>query len=486
MILEADIMRKKILYLFITISILFVCVFTQIGFSDFHNRYIQHEKAVPPDPVTAGSEEEFYTHLPLISIDTHGKEIAGNKREDTSKTACTIQIWDQDGVYHKFDEIPAVMTNAEINIRGNSSRLFDKKGYKIHLYDENWIKKDISFDGMAENDEWILNGPFLDKTLLRNYLCYNLAGQVMDYAPNVRYCEVFINGEYEGVYLFIEPIERAKTKVNITGINPFLNTTGYILQLDTVYHTRTGDLNNYTHYSYELPTSRSFVITYPGKTKLTPELTDYIEKDISKIEKALYSYDYDDPFYGYRAKMDVNNFIDYFIINEFSMNSDSFRKSTYLYKSSGGKLKTCVWDFNNAFDNYIDIDESGDGFSLPKHPYYVMLLRDKKFVDLLINRYRELRKTILSEAYINQFIDDTVEYLGPAIDRNYERWGYSYDVSKVDGNNKLFPDERNPKNYEEAVVMLKNTIHARIEWMDNHIDTLYQYCADSANINYDN
>ena len=60
--------------------------------------------------------------------------------------------------------------------------------------------------GMDAFDEWALHGPYLDKTLIRNYMWYNLAGEIMDYAPNVRFCEVLLNGVYQGLYVMTETV----------------------------------------------------------------------------------------------------------------------------------------------------------------------------------------------------------------------------------------------------------------------------------------
>ena len=69
---------------------------------------------------------------------------------------------------------------------------------------------------MAADEEWVLNGPFLDKTLMRNYIAMNVAGQIMDYAPNVRYCELFVDDQYRGVYLLMEQISRSEERINVT------------------------------------------------------------------------------------------------------------------------------------------------------------------------------------------------------------------------------------------------------------------------------
>ena len=95
-------------------------------------------------------------------------------------------------------------------------------------------------------------------------------------------------------------------------------------------------------------------IQYPKSGALTEEMADAIEQEFSDFEKALYSFDYNTHDYGYQNYIDVNSFVDYFIINEFTQNYDAGYLSTYLYKDIGGKYKMVIWDFNSACNNYQD------------------------------------------------------------------------------------------------------------------------------------
>ena len=92
--------------------------------------------------------------------------------------------------------------------------------------------------------------------------------------------------------------------------------------------------------------------------------------------------------------------------------------------------------------------------------------------------YRELRETVLSDTYIDSYIDDTLAFLGDAVARDSERWA-EYLTS-----NPLQDEEmtgRNPHSNAEAVLQLKNCLHARGAWLDENIDYLRQYSAASAN-----
>ena len=78
-------------------------------------------------------------------------------------------------------------------------------------------------------------------------------------------------------------------------------------------------------------------------------------------------------------------------------------------------------------------------------------------------------------------------FLGPAIERNDEVWGYSYDPTNLSFNQYRIPDEEqtlaeaNASSYEDAIGRMEGYMLSRAEWLDEHIDTLYQYCHPSKN-----
>ena len=104
-----------------------------------------------------------------------------------------------------------------------------------------------------------------------------------------------------------------------------------------------------------------------------------------------------------------------------------------------------------------------------------MLMKDEDFTNKVVSRYRQLRETVFDEEYLDRYIDDVVEYLGGAIERNYEKWGYTFEPEY----DLLIPAERNPRSYEEAIAEMKTFLQNRIKWMDENIETLRQYSAES-------
>lgn len=473
-------MRGKVIY-GTTLIGLFLFLFFYFWIPKHHIERIHHHRIKQVD--AKSDLTGFKTHLPIISIDTKQQVIplvtkeGGKYVKARDNINVDIELRDSPSRSHHLSEKPRIRTKGLISYRGNSSRYFDKKSLKVKFVTNKLKEKKHRLAGMPKESEWVLHGPFLDRTLLRNYLSYNIAGEIMSYAPNVRYCELFVNGEYQGVYLAVENIEQGEQRIPIEKSDKKLHKTPYIVAWDRE-HKAKQKLDNYVHYTHQSGIS-ALDVKYPGKQRLTSKQLEFINKDINHIEKVLYSYD----FSQYPKYIDRESFANYFVINEFFRNVDAGKFSTYLYKDLRDRAKLVVWDFNNAFDNQIEgrVDEAD--FTLTDAPWFNMLIKDKAFIDLVVHRYKELRKGVLATEYLSNYIDETRHFLGPAIDRNYKKWGYVFDLKNTDPRNYLIPTERNVTSYHKSVEQLKDFIKKRGRWMDRNIETLYQYSAPSKNTN---
>ena len=174
------------------------------------NRVHQHLEEPGYTPCTDHGDEIFCTHLPVVTIDTRGQEIPGvitGKTDAYGETINTMApdgrdvidadlcIIDNEEGNNHLSDIPAVETVTEIRIRGHASRAFEKSPYRLNFVDEDGLDRDIAVMGMGAHSDWVLYGPYLDKSLVRNYMWYNISGEIMEWAPNVRYCELFVGGE---------------------------------------------------------------------------------------------------------------------------------------------------------------------------------------------------------------------------------------------------------------------------------------------------
>lgn len=475
--------------MFITSSIIY-----EFDKKEKNFRYEQHLEDYKNISINNSNKNIIETHLPIISIRVNEKNIPGEPILDSNgkrigetvdsqgneMTLGEIEVFDNKNI-NKITNDPEVKSSILVKYRGNSSVYFAKKGYLLKLIDKDGNENKKEMIGMAEDNEWVLNGPYLDKTLMRNYIAYNIAGMIMGYAPNVRFCELYLNNKYQGLYILCESISRSENRVNISKYDPRMNDFSYIVCLDK-NEIDIKNISTFSEYAYISELDTGLKIVYPSKSMITEDIRNYIKSDFSKFERALYSYDFNDPKKGYKNYIDVESFVDYYIFQEFMEINDTCYRSTYLHKEKGGKIVMGpVWDYNNCLNNYFT-ELNNEKMQYVDRLWYSRLLKDEEFVDRVVNRYRELRKTVLKEDYLLNYIDNVRSYLGNSIDRNFEVWGFSFDSSNLNEREKLYPEERNIGSYDEAIKQLKNEIIKRGRWMDENIDTLYQYCQQSKNI----
>ena len=74
---------------------------------------------------------------------------------------------------------------------------------------------DAPLFGLPKESDWVMYAPYTDKTLMRNFLAYTMSNNLGHWAAHCRYVEVVLNGQYVGVYVFMEKIKRGSGRVNI-------------------------------------------------------------------------------------------------------------------------------------------------------------------------------------------------------------------------------------------------------------------------------
>lgn len=405
---------------------------------------------------------EFSTTLPVVYMNTKGQQVLKE-----NAIWGNIALLDGNGEERSVFSTPNSIYRATIKYRGASSySKFDKKQYRIKFYkNKKDSAKEVSLAGMGANSEWVLNGPYLDKTLIRNKLVYDLARELNGWAPDTRFVELFVDGEYQGVYLAVEPVTNGESRLRLAEFGLLSGETAYIVNRDRIDTGSEeidtwGKTNGYTY--------NALYIRYPSKNKITEKQKEYIQKDISEFEQALYGKNFSDKRIGYQAYIDMDNWVDYFIINEFAMNYDAGNLSTYLYKELDGKLQLAVWDFNNGFDNYQWFRTETDVLHTVENSWFERLWQDEAFRERVCERYVQLRKTTLSDEHIAEKIASYQEELGEAVDRNFKVWGYSFKENLLAGTSKE-GTARDIGSYEEAMKQLTDTIRERLAYLDKEL-----------------
>lgn len=473
-------------------------------------RYIDHIENKNSNPQIGLKEiaddrivdETFTSHLPLIIIDTEGKEIANYKEYDKETDSfeipygvdpyfsMDISVIDSEKHINKLSDSAAVQEHGKIKVRGNSSAAaaLPKLQYTVKLLDEGGMNKDVSLLGMGAENTWILNPTVRDISYIRNYLAYNIAGQLEPYQPDVRYCEVLFKNkdqyEYMGLYILYEAVEVSENRVNIKkDVSKYNLGQGYLLKKDR-YDKNAVTLNTWgTDLGYyyvksggEIIGKSFFTLEYPSNENATQEVKDNITEELSQIEKLLYIDELRD-FKMLEQRLDIDSFADFFIINEFFASYDAGLHSTFMYKSADGKLTIGpYWDFDGAMDNSRGSLTSEYFMVLPYRPWFNCLVKTEEFVKKVENRYRDLRKTILNEEYINTFIDDTLSYLGNAVLRDRSVYAdYYYDLMVKDEEITDLSIDRRRYTVEDEVLRVKDFIHVHGKYMDSNISSINKF-----------
>ncbi|TDB67865.1 CotH kinase family protein [Arundinibacter roseus] len=425
------------------------------------------------------------SNLPILIIDTKGLEIPN---EPKIKADFMI-ISNSTGQRNTLKDLPSYAGKIGIEQRGSTSRtLFPKKPYGFELRDAATGEEGISESllGIPKEEDWVLNATYNDKTLLREVLTYEMAHRMSPrFASRTRFCEVVLNGKYEGIYILMEKIKRDKNRVDIGSLKPEDQegdalTGGYLLKIDKTEGTASRFWNSPFPSSQNATIRIPIQVEYPKLKDLTEKQFNYIKNYITSFEEALSADSYTDPSTGYQRYIDVDSWIDYLILTEVTRNVDAYRLSTFFYKdrdSKGGKLVMGpIWDYNLAYGN-VDYCEgeknTGWAFDFNRvcpEDYYQMpfwwerLLSDPAFANRAQTRYENLRKNTLNTASLHAYIDSTSSYLQEARIRNFTRW-------PVIGQ-KVWPNYYVGPSYESEVNYLKNWLKDRLLWMDQAFSTI--------------
>ncbi len=447
------------------------------------------------DPLTSINgdftlKSDFSSHLPIVIIDTNGENPPVNTifNEKTQLyepikglepyIEGTIQVLDQGDNLNHLNDTPASQSKMKIKRRGNTSMAYAKPQYLVKLITQSGQDNELSLLGMGADNEWVINGSMTDESMMRNYLSYRISSQFMEYTPDTKYCEVVIKENeiytYQGVYLLGESVKQGEDRVNISKFKSTESYNSYMVRRDR-YDEENIMLNTY---ATENKLSSGYLgLRYPSQYSVTPQMITYIENDISKIEKVIYSNNYS-VFSTYPDYINVDSFVDYFLINEFFGNYDAGTNSTYMYKDIGGKL--CigpVWDFDGAVDNFTEEPMDVSVLAFQTEPWFDRLVTDKSFVEKLEKRYAKLRRDYLSEENIINTIEQIESYIGPAQEREWTRWNESRQQQKefhlksyVDDDNDNI--NRGISEYQQSVNKLKTVLRKHGKAIPKRLDVL--------------
>ncbi|MCX6255757.1 MAG: CotH kinase family protein, partial [Bacteroidia bacterium] len=391
------------------------------------------------------------SNLPIVLINTDG----GVEIPDSPRVLANMKIiyrgeglrnWVTDQDSAKYLDYNG---RIEIEIRGSSSQVLPKKQYGLTtLKADNILNNNVSLLGLPGENDWILNGLGFEPSLIRDYLNYNLSRMMGEYASRTVYCEVMINGSYNGLYVLQEKVKQGPDRVDVmkieSGDNTFPKITGgYITKADK---TNEEDPAAWKMSSYIGTNDVSFIHVMPQPENVTSEQNTYIQSEFIKLSSSLSNKNASLET-GYPSVIDIPSFVDFMIISEFSANADAYQFSTYFHKDRNGKLRAGpIWDNNLTFGYDLAIwgfDRSktytwqfsnGDNEG-PQ--FWRDLFNNPEFRCCLSGRWNQLIQPgqPLNYSVIEAFIDQTVATISEAAERENIKWhtvpNLTYEITKI-------------------------------------------------------
>ncbi|HTF80716.1 MAG TPA: CotH kinase family protein, partial [Cytophagales bacterium] len=294
------------------------------------------------------------SNLPIVIINTDG----GADIVDDPRVGATMKIiYRTDGLRNNVtDQDSTLLLNyngrIDIEVRGSSSQFLPKKGYGLTTRKLDGSNNNVSLLGMPAENDWILNGLAFDSSLMRDFLSYELARRVGNYAPRTVYCELMINGAHYGLYLLQEKIKLNSNRVDIAKMEaadtslPKL-TGGYITKVDKP----NADTPAWSWSSNTGINDVVFLHEYPKAEDIHEAQHNYIKGTFEQLATAAAAHN-SSKINGYPSVIDIPSFVDFMIMNELSSNADGYHFSSYFHKERQGKLRAGpIWDFNLTFGN---------------------------------------------------------------------------------------------------------------------------------------
>ena len=368
--------------------------------------------------------------LPSIAIHTDAASIPWDH-----KAPCQITYTDGDA---------QIVDEGRIKCRGGYSSGFMKHSFTFKLAHKH------SLAGLPEQKSYILNANYIDKTMMRHKICFDLFREMnpqKNLAARCAYVTVSKNEDYWGLYVLMQ-------KLNAGALGLDKNDSLSVIYKDPpVFYGE----------------NRLEWVQEPGNyfQQNFPDIEDedrnwYLENVMQFLIHA------DDSTFACEIGQifDIENVVDWHLLLMFTNNGDGVMKNFYLYKrDSLTPFRLAIWDYDDSFGR------DGEGElkmtnSLPNFDRCLILnrLQNNPYLNYgtqLKQRYHQLRDSgLFSKWHIEEMMAENDKMIRAEIGRNFEKW-------PVDG-----PGYYDACGYEDELEIIRNYLEIRIPQLDEE----FGYC----------
>ena len=332
--------------------------------------------------------------------------------------------------------------SAKIKCRGGYSSKYYKHSYSLELDNK------FCIGNLPKDDDWILNANYIDKTLMRHKISYDLFREMnaKNVAARSAYVNVSLNDRYDGIYVAMEEINASM--VGLDKGDPF----AMLFKDPPIFYTE--------KLSYVQEPSNYYQQKYPKIN--SNNKTYYIEKFID----FLFNSNDNDFVKEVSSWVDIENVIDWHIILLFSNNGDGIMKNFYLYKlNEATPFRFAIWDYDYSFgrdgDNELNLMERELNCNRAILLERLSQIPETGYLPKLKKRWLELRDlNIISIDNFKTHIEQNDKVISKEIEKNFERW-------PIDG--KWYFDNN---NYEQELDLMLTFVKLRIAHLDEYFYSL--------------
>ncbi len=375
----------------------------------------------------------FQSTLPILVMTTHT-----NKAVTAAKnTSVTFAVFEPINGWASLFNPPHWTTRGVAKVRGSSTQDDSptaKAAWAIEWRDEFDADKKAPILGLPAESEWVLYAPNMyDPPLIHNPFVHQLSREMGQYSPRTRFVEVYYNkggpltsNQWWGIYVLEEKISIGKNRLDIGNLQPEDVTLpdlsgGYLFKIDRLDPGDRGFKAAGQNAAYVDPKE------YEIKSPQRDPQEQYVTKYFADFGKSLNASTWRDPEKGYRATIDLPQWIDFHVVEVLSGSVDSMVFSTYFHKPKNGKLMFGPhWDFDRALGSTDGRDANprvwNTGPFFTANPWISRILSDRDAWQLWVDRWQDLRKSHFSITNFNRLINELADPLRPSQPREARRW----------------------------------------------------------------
>ena len=382
-----------------------------------------------------------FTCLPIVNLIV-GEEINADDH------AAIVEIYSKD--YNNENIIHSVVSQTLVKVRGGTSFLYPKKQYRLKLRANDGKANEISLLGMDADEDWILDAMYADNSKIRNKLSFEIWNEMLATCKNndstdyyAEYVDVYINQEYNGIYMLKEVIDWKKLGLDKTNENG----SGMLIKGIT-YDTISEETYDVAKQSKIL---LPFEVEYP---KLQEDYSKYWDNIIPRISTNFFDRKNITEEY-LLEEFDIYNYNDYKLLINFICAADNYVQKNALLSLKNlyddTKVIFTPWDldmtYGYAWGDNTDTHIYEDSGKI--NQMYDLWIESDLINNLLIERYKELRNDVFNMNNINEKIDSYYNQIKYSASRDSEKW------TEID--------------LEEEVNKIRTWMEKRIELLDNEI-----------------